>query len=124
MPTDVPAMPFPRPSALDGLVPPGVVAVALANWELAVLFPLTSAFLVWLLRYETGIPLRIGVLLVPPVTAAGFGVAFWIHVGVGVTVLQALGVLCAALVPVLVAFDAVFSGRRSPLRSGPPSRRG
>jgi hypothetical protein len=124
MSADVTTMPFPRPSALDGLVPPGTVALALANWELVVLFPLASAFLVWLLRYETGIPLKIGVLLVPPVTATGFGVAFWVHVGVGVTVLQALGALCALLVPVLFAFDAVFSGRSSALRSGPPSRRG
>jgi hypothetical protein len=114
----------PVPPVFDDLVGAETAALVAANWELLVLFPLASAFLLWLLRYETGIPIRIGVLLIPPLTAVGFGVAFWIHVGVGVTVLQALGILCAALIPVLVAFDVVFSGRNSPIRQGPPSRRG
>ena len=112
------------PPALDRLAGSEAAALAAANWELVVLFPLASAFLLWLLRHETGIPIKVGALLIPPLTAMGFGIAFWIHVGVGVTVLQALGILCAALIPVLVAFDLLVSGRRSPMQQGPPSRRG
>ena len=114
----------PVPSALDRLVGSEAAALAAANWELVVLFPLASAFLLWLLRHETGIPIRVGALLIPPLTAAGFAIAFWVYVGVGVTVLQALGILCAALIPVIVAFDLFVSGRSSPIRRGPPSRRG
>ena len=112
------------PPALERLVGAETAALVAANWELLVLFPAACAFLLWLLRYETGIPIKIGVLLIPPLTAVGFGIAFWIHVGIGVTVLQALGILCTALIPVLIAFNVVFSGRHSPIRQGPPSRRG
>ncbi len=114
----------PIPPGLDKLVGTEAAALAAANWELVVLFPVTSAFLLWVLRYETGIPIKIGGLVIPPLTAVGFGIAFWIHAGIGVTVLQALGILCAALIPVLVAFDIIVGGRRSPVRPGPPSRRG
>jgi hypothetical protein len=114
----------PVPPVLEKLVGAEAAALAAANWELFVLFPVASAVLLWILRYETGIPIKIGVLLIPPLTAIGFGVAFWIHVDTGVTVLQALGILCAALIPVLVAFDVIVGGRRSPIRQGPPSRRG
>ncbi|ESS06601.1 MAG: hypothetical protein A07HB70_01322 [uncultured archaeon A07HB70] len=106
-----------------GPVPSDVAALVAANAELVLLFPVACAGLLWLLRYETGVPLKIGAMFVPPVTTVGFGAAFWIHLDVGVTVLQALGILCAALVPVLVVFDLVFT-RQSPVRQGPPSRRG
>jgi hypothetical protein len=110
----------PTPPGLDRLVG----AEAAANWELVVLFPAASAVLLCVFRYETGIPIKVGVLVIPPLTAVGVGIAFWIHAGVGVAVLQALGILCAALIPVLVAFDVIVGGRRSPVRPGPPSRRG
>jgi hypothetical protein len=98
--------------------------LAVANWELAVLYPIATLFLLCLYRHETGIPVAIGALLVPPVTVLGFALAYWIHVRLAVTMLQALGGLCAALVPLLLLYDALVTGRRSPSRPGPPSRDG
>ncbi|MFB6160410.1 MAG: hypothetical protein ABEJ61_04435 [Haloferacaceae archaeon] len=70
---------------------------------------------------ETGIPVGIGALLVPPVTVTGFALAYWVHVRLSITMLQALGWLCAALVPLLLLYDVLFTSRRSPSRPGPPS---
>jgi apolipoprotein N-acyltransferase len=114
----------PVPPVVERALGSELAALVAANWELIALFPVACLFLVWLLRHETGVPAAIGALIMPPVVGVGFFVAFWIHVGLQITVLQALGVLCAALVPLLVAFDLAFTGRRSPVRQGPPSRRG
>jgi hypothetical protein len=69
---------------------------------------LAAAVLVmWLLHYETQLPLFISVLFVPPVMAAGFGLAVYLHVEFSLAMVQSAGILAALMVPAALLYELI-----------------
>lgn len=58
-----------------------------------------GALLAGVLRYESGVPLLVSAIFVPPIVALGFGLAWVVHVTYAVPIVHASALLgCALLV--------------------------
>lgn len=65
-------------------------------------------------RYELGFPLRVGVLVVPPITLIGFGSALAVQHYTGLRGFQSVGVLAAFLFLLVVVFELLPSHLKRP----------
>lgn len=64
-----------------------------------------ALLLLGVFKAEFGFPVRVGVLLVPPIVAGGFGIAWAVHYRFEVSMLQAFGVLALGLFVLTVVYE-------------------
>lgn len=85
-------------------VPTWVGGELLAGAGLAVLL---AAFVVVALRREAGLPVAVGLLVVPVVVASGFALAVAIHVWLTVTLLSAAAILSGLLIVLVGLYEVL-----------------
>lgn len=94
-------------------VPLGVVKTAAVSAGAGVLTTVV-------LRFEAELPLSICMLVIPPVTGMGMGLAILLQFWVGLSLYETWGVLGAALLRLVACYEAVKRLREEP--RPPPAR--
>lgn len=64
-----------------------------------------AVLLLGVFKAEFGFPVRVGVLLVPPIVGGGFGIAWAVHYRFEVSMLQAFGVLALGLFVLTLLYE-------------------
>ncbi|MFC6724946.1 hypothetical protein ACFQE1_11295 [Halobium palmae] len=82
----------------------------------ATLLAALGLFLLVVLRYELGVPMIVGVLVVPPLEAAGFGLAYLLHWRLGVPILHSIGLLAVLLVVLTGGYEFWQAGRKTQIK--------
>lgn len=92
-------------------LPGWVTEDVLAGGGLAVLL---AAFIVIALHREAGVPLAVGLLVVPVVVGSGFALALVIHLWLAVNLLYAAAMLSGVLIVFVGLFEALKAWTTAP----------
>ncbi|MFC4358212.1 hypothetical protein ACFO0N_09660 [Halobium salinum] len=82
----------------------------------ATLLAALGLFMLLVLRYELGVPMLVGVLVVPPLEVAGFGLAYLLHWRLGVPILHSVGLLAVTLIVLTAGYEFWQTGRKANIK--------